>query len=136
MSYKTNINSRSGLKVQRLSENLWSAQSKPYNLFATPKIEFSLGPGNQIHIKKYDLLRPSFINSIVFASIFLICEFVFELNIGRPLGYLILAGTTFHFGVMLLLIYIVKLRIQSQLKEKGKNVCQHQLYHNDDITPR
>ena len=118
MSYKTIINSKSGLKVQRLGENLWSAQPKAYNLFTTPKIEFSLGPENQIQIKKYDLLRPSLIYSILFTSIFLICEFVFELNIGRGLGYLILGSTIFYFGLMSLLIYIAKHRIQSQLKKK------------------
>jgi hypothetical protein len=117
MSYKTIINSKSGLKVERLGENLWSAQPKPYNLFTTPKIQFSLGPENQIEVKRYDLLRPSLIYSVGFALIFLICEFVFELNIGLGLGYLIIGSTVFHFGLMLMLIYVTKLRIQNQVKK-------------------
>lgn len=122
MSYKTILNSKSGIRVQRLGKNLWSAQPKVYNLFTTPKIEFSLGPENQIEIRKYDLLRPSLIHSILFASIFLICEFVFRLNIGSDLGYLIVGSTVFNFGLMTLLIYIAKARIKSQLEKKKKRV--------------
>ena len=118
MSYKTIINSKGGIRVQRLGENLWSAQPYVNNLFTTPKIQFSLDHEDQIVIKKYDLLRPSLIHSMLFTLIFLICEFVFRLNILSALRYLILGSTVFHFGLMSLLIYVAKVRIQSQLKPK------------------
>lgn len=119
MSYKIIIQSKSGLRVHRLGENLWQAQAKSHDLFTTPKIQFSLGSENQIQIRKYDLMRPSLIYSILFASIVLICEFVFKQSFGRELiTYLIAGGTIFHFGLMALMIYIAKVRIQNQLDKK------------------
>ncbi|MBT0606777.1 hypothetical protein [Aequorivita echinoideorum] len=119
MSHRIFLKSKPGLRVERLSENLWSAQSKVHNLFITPKIEFSVDVKNQIKIKKYDVLKPALIYSILFAAIFLILDFLSESSLANGLGYLILGSSIFYFGIMSLLIFIVKVRIQKQLNNKS-----------------
>ncbi|QNJ99001.1 hypothetical protein [Constantimarinum furrinae] len=114
MSYKTIINSTKGIKIERLDENLWSAQSRPHGFPLCPKLKFKISENQQLIIVKHDLLRPFLLNSIIVTIIYIGIYLLSKHSVGLiELLYMILGSIIFVLLLIILIYYLTRIGVQN-----------------------